>query len=250
MDDREKHFMMLMIGDFRHEMIIPEEYVRRLKGQIPGEIKLETRNGNSYTIGVSKNQDKLILTVGWGQFVDNFGLQMGDSLMLRYNGNSRFNVIIFDQLGREKALSVIVDPFLHPDKESCAETTETVNRSHGHHQPMQTQSPTEAVDRFHVHHQPQMRSPAETVNHSHGHPQAIQMQSRTETLEQPHIHPQHMQMQPSSKTLNHLPMQTPPMKRQRQLPRDDSSSSEEGLGVHGPPGYHSIVRKQTRLTSV
>ena len=113
LDDEKKHFLVLMLGDFEDSMIIPEEVVRRLKGEIPGEIKLETRNGYSHTIVVSKNQEKLVLTVGWRQFIENYDLQIGDSLMFRYKGTSQFNVMIFDKLGREKALSVVVDPFLH-----------------------------------------------------------------------------------------------------------------------------------------
>ena len=62
---------------------------------------------------VSKNQEKLVLTVGWRKFIENYDLQIGDSLMFRYKGTSQFNVMIFDKLGREKALSVVVDPFLH-----------------------------------------------------------------------------------------------------------------------------------------
>uniref|UniRef100_A0ACD5X564 Uncharacterized protein n=1 Tax=Avena sativa TaxID=4498 RepID=A0ACD5X564_AVESA len=284
LDDREKYFLMLIMGDFQHEMIMPEEFVQRLKGEIPGEIKLETRNSRSYTIGVSKNQEKFVLTVGWGQFVKNFDLQMGDSILLRYSGNSQFDVIIFDKLGREKALSVLVDAFLHNEQERSTETTETMNRSHGHHQSMQMQSPTEALDRFHVHHQPQMRSPAETVSRSHVYHRRMQMQSPTEAADRFHVHhqpqmpscsetvnrshgnPQAIQMQPSSKTVNRLPMQPPPMKRQRRLQRDQSSQvqrttfissssvssgdSEEGHGVHSVPGYNYVVGKETKLSSI
>ncbi|XP_044396895.1 putative B3 domain-containing protein Os03g0621600 [Triticum aestivum] len=56
---------------------------------------------------VAKNQEKLVLTVGWGIFVKTFGLEMGDTILFRYNGNSQFSVIIFDTLGYEKALSVV-----------------------------------------------------------------------------------------------------------------------------------------------
>ena len=41
-----------------------------------------------------------------------FGLEMGDTIVFRYNGNSQFSVIIFDKLGREKASSVVLDPFI------------------------------------------------------------------------------------------------------------------------------------------
>ena len=84
----------------------------RFKCEIPGEIKLVSRKGYSHAIVVAKNQEKLVFTVGWRQFVGQYDLQMGDSLILKYNGNCQFDVIIFDKLGREKALSVVVDPFL------------------------------------------------------------------------------------------------------------------------------------------
>ncbi|KAF7061501.1 hypothetical protein CFC21_068191 [Triticum aestivum] len=112
LDDEEKHFLVLMLGDFRDAMIFPEELVWRFKCEIPGEIKLVSRKGYSHAIVVAKNQEKLVFTVGWRQFVGQYDLQMGDSLILKYNGNCQFDVIIFDKLGREKALSVVVDPFL------------------------------------------------------------------------------------------------------------------------------------------
>jgi hypothetical protein len=84
----------------------------RFKGEILGEIKLETRKGDIHTIVVANNQEKRVLTVGWSQFVEIYDLHMGDSLILKYNRNSQFDVIIFDKLGREKALSVVLDPFM------------------------------------------------------------------------------------------------------------------------------------------
>ncbi|XBH65469.1 hypothetical protein VPH35_119058 [Triticum aestivum] len=111
LEDENKHFLVLMLGDFRQQMIISKEWVRCLKGEIPDEIKLETRNRASYTIKVAKYQEKHVLKVGWPQFVENFHLQLGDSLLFRYNGDSLFSIVIFDKLGREKASSVLVDPF-------------------------------------------------------------------------------------------------------------------------------------------
>lgn len=92
--------------------IIPEEFVGRLKGEIPGEIRLETRNGYSYSIKVAKYQEKRVFTMGWEQFVENFNLEIGDSLLFTCNGNSLFSIIIVDKHGREEASSVVLDPFL------------------------------------------------------------------------------------------------------------------------------------------
>nr|XP_045084692.1 putative B3 domain-containing protein Os08g0325100 [Aegilops tauschii subsp. strangulata] len=117
------------------KLIIPEEFVRRFKGEFPREMILETKNRCSYIIGVAKNKEKLVLTVGWGKFVETFGLEMGDTIVFRYNGNSQFSVIIFDKLGCEKALSVVPDLFPPPVQERCTNATDTVKSS----QPIQMQ---------------------------------------------------------------------------------------------------------------
>ena len=78
---------------------------------------LETQKCHNYIIGVAKNNGNLVLTVGWGKFVGTFGLEMGDTIVFRYIGNSRFNVIIFDELGCEKVSSVYVDPSPPPVQE-------------------------------------------------------------------------------------------------------------------------------------
>ena len=53
----------------------------------------------------------------------------GDTLVFRYNGNSQFNVIIFDELGCEKASSVFVDPFPPHVQKMCTIVTDTVKIS-------------------------------------------------------------------------------------------------------------------------
>ncbi|KQK14139.2 putative B3 domain-containing protein Os08g0325100 [Brachypodium distachyon] len=270
LDDREKHFLMFMMGDFQHEMIVPQEFVQRLKGEIRGEIKLETRNGYSYTIGVSKDQEELVFMAGWGKFVENFDLQMGESIIFRYNGSSQFSVTIFDKLGREKALSVIEDALPPHVLERHTDATENVSRSHGYPQAMQMQLPNDAMNRFCVHCQPmQMQPHAETMDRSHGRHKTKKMQSLTETVTQSQVHPQPMQMQPSSKTVNRSPMQMPPMKRQRRLQRNksnqgnktalkssssessgtgDSFSSEEGHAA--VPCYNYAVEKKDKMHRV
>lgn len=125
--------------------IIPEGILERFKGEFPREIKLETQNRRSYKIGVAENKldtcynQKLVFSVGWGKFVETFGLQTGDTIVLIYNGNSQFSVIIFDKFGCEKALSVVVDPVPPPLQERRAYGTDTVRSSHFHPQPLQRQ---------------------------------------------------------------------------------------------------------------
>jgi hypothetical protein len=165
--------------------IIPEEFIKRFKGEIPGEINLETKNRCIYMIRVAKHQEKLVLTEGWGKFVQTFGLQMGDTIVFRYNGNSKFSVIIFDKRGCENALSIAVDPCLDPVQERHTDATDTVNRSNIH-------------------------------------PQSCQMQSSVESMNTSHVLPQPMEIQPSASRVNGMPMESPPVERQRRLQMDKS----------------------------
>ncbi|VAI38010.1 unnamed protein product [Triticum turgidum subsp. durum] len=137
LDDEKKFFLVLMMDNFQHEMIIPEGFVQCFKGEFPREMILETQNRCIYEIGVAKNNEKLVLTVGWGKFVDTFGLEMGDAIVFRYNGNSQFNVIMFDELGCEKASSVFLDPFPPPVQKRCTSATDTVKSYNFHPQPIQ-----------------------------------------------------------------------------------------------------------------
>ncbi|XP_044952483.1 putative B3 domain-containing protein Os03g0621600 [Hordeum vulgare subsp. vulgare] len=140
LDDEKKYFLMRMMGDFQDEMIIQKEFVHRFKGEIPGEIELQTKNKCTYKIKVVKNQEgQLVLAAGWGRFIEKFSLQTRDSIILfSYNGKSQFSVIILDQLGREKASSV-VNPFPPRALERHTNCAETVSQhpSDGHPLPVE-----------------------------------------------------------------------------------------------------------------
>ncbi|KAI5016066.1 hypothetical protein ZWY2020_005913, partial [Hordeum vulgare] len=112
--------------------IVPKEFLQRFKGEFPREMILETQNRRSYKIGVAKNNGKLVFTVGWGKFVETLGLKRADTIVFRYNGNSQFNVIIFDEDGCEKASSVFLDPSPPPVQERRTSATDTVKSSHVH----------------------------------------------------------------------------------------------------------------------
>uniref|UniRef100_A0A0A9CIX3 TF-B3 domain-containing protein n=1 Tax=Arundo donax TaxID=35708 RepID=A0A0A9CIX3_ARUDO len=109
LDDRQKYFLVPMKGDFQQAITIPGKLLERLKGEIPAQITLGTRNRNSSTIGVAKYPDKVVFSAGWATFVDTYDLHIDGSMMFRYTGDSQFHVIIFDQFGCEEPLSVLED---------------------------------------------------------------------------------------------------------------------------------------------
>lgn len=58
---------------------VPVGFVKSFKGEFRGEIKLETRNGESYCVGVVKQPDKVSFSAGWGVFVKTYDLHTDDS---------------------------------------------------------------------------------------------------------------------------------------------------------------------------
>ncbi|CAM0875851.1 unnamed protein product [Alopecurus aequalis] len=287
LDDEKKNLSMLMMGDFQHAMIIPEEFVQRFKGEIPGEFELETQNCCRYIIGVAKHQEKLVLTVGWWKFVQTFGLQMGDTIVFRYNGNSKFSVTIFDKLGCENALSVVVDPFLAPMQERHTNVTETVNRSNIHPQSAQMQSPIKSMNTSYVIPQPMEIQPStstvngmsidsldpflspvqerhtnatKTVNRCNIYPQSDQMQLPVESMNTSHVLPQPMEIQPSTSRVNGMTMDSTPMERQRHIQMDkscqgnmatmDISSESSEDSQDDVPSSNYTAEKKSRLFPV
>uniref|UniRef100_A0A0E0IA98 TF-B3 domain-containing protein n=1 Tax=Oryza nivara TaxID=4536 RepID=A0A0E0IA98_ORYNI len=268
LDDCQKHLLLLMMGDFQHEITIPKEFVQRLKGDIPEEIQLETHNRNSYTVRVDKSQEKVIFAAGWAQFVKTFDLRMGDSMMFRFKGNSQFDVIIFDQVGREKVCSVAVDDYLDPNvQEGRTDATETLNSSRAHSQDDYLDpnvqegrtNATETLNSSRAHSQPMpMQTPAtETLNSSRAHPQPMPMQLPTETVN--HFHAPHypMQMPIENMALSRtqaMPtqMQSPPTYRWTQVQRDNLRyslpSEDQGCRVGVIPD--PIIGRRTKLNPV
>ncbi|XP_062204605.1 B3 domain-containing protein LOC_Os12g40080-like isoform X2 [Phragmites australis] len=108
LDDRRKHFFKLMVGDFRHEMAVPEKFTNNFRGQISEVVKLEAPDGNMYNVNVSKDLNRLVLRSGWSAFSSAYELKQGDMLVFRYSGDSRFKVLIFDPSGCEKEFFRVV----------------------------------------------------------------------------------------------------------------------------------------------
>ena len=198
---------------------VPGDFEKRFRGEIPREIKLETRNGRSYTVEVAKYPDKLVLRAGWEVFVETYNLQIDDSVVFRYNGNSQFKVIVFDLLGGEKALSVVADNAALSTyvQERHIGTPETLGGSRGHSQP------------------PEMQSPADNLNHYQGHVQSMRMHLPTGNMRcsEGHAQPasapmqmlsptQPMQMQPPTETLNNS-IGNPQSVQMQSVRRDNSS---------------------------
>ncbi|XBH54631.1 hypothetical protein VPH35_076899 [Triticum aestivum] len=100
-----KCFVAPMDRNSRHSMIIPESFVNYFGWKLSGTIELEAPNGNVYDVRVTERRNKTFLRSGWEAFVDANYIVETDSLMFRYRGNCRFNVLVFHSSGCEKVVS-------------------------------------------------------------------------------------------------------------------------------------------------
>jgi hypothetical protein len=131
LDNTQKFFFKIMVGDFQEKMashgalvpflsfrwnfvfvrmiilvltifcvlfvqIIPDKFVKNFKGQISKVIKLEAPDGNKYDVQATRDLNKIVLGSGWATFATFYELKEGCVLVFRYIGDSHFRILIFD----------------------------------------------------------------------------------------------------------------------------------------------------------
>ncbi|KAL6637451.1 hypothetical protein ACP70R_025023 [Stipagrostis hirtigluma subsp. patula] len=124
MDDQDKYFFKVMMGDFRRQMTIPHKFARLIRNTIQGIIELKDCNGHTFTVAVAKHSNKLVLKVGWEAFVSINDIRLGDFLVFKYDGKFQFEVLIFDPSGCVKAPSHIAGNNYHHVQQSYTDPIE------------------------------------------------------------------------------------------------------------------------------
>lgn len=69
---------------------------------------MRSPNGNLWSVKLEKVSGSLMVKDGWKEFVDEHYVEENDVLVFKYDGNSCFDVLIFDQSGCEKEASYFV----------------------------------------------------------------------------------------------------------------------------------------------
>ncbi|KAL0360764.1 UNVERIFIED_CONTAM: B3 domain-containing protein REM16 [Sesamum radiatum] len=95
-----------------------------------GTIALKGPSGHEWSVGLVTNGDTLLLKDGWKTFVDDHSLEENDILIFKYNGNSRFDVLMFDQESLcEKATSYFVKKCEHTESARCNKRRKSLEES-------------------------------------------------------------------------------------------------------------------------
>ncbi|XVF15667.1 hypothetical protein REPUB_Repub09cG0174300 [Reevesia pubescens] len=98
----------VLIGGFRNYLRIPKKFMSNFRENLSGTIHLRGPSGFMWTVKLGRMFDQVVLLNGWENFVKDHSLAEADFLVFRYDGNSTFNVIIFDRSGCEREGSYFV----------------------------------------------------------------------------------------------------------------------------------------------
>lgn len=90
------HFVQFLHNDYQQHLALPKTFSDNLKKKLPENVSFKGPSGVVWNLGLTTRDDTLYFVHGWEQFVkDNF-LKENDFLVFKYNGESQFDVLIFD----------------------------------------------------------------------------------------------------------------------------------------------------------
>lgn len=75
---------------------IPENFTRNLPRKLPNTVTLKSPSGIKWEIGLTANDNSLFFEHGWKEFVKYHSLEENDILVFKYNGESHFDVLMFN----------------------------------------------------------------------------------------------------------------------------------------------------------
>lgn len=95
------HFQCVQFSQFLHSgfdqrLAIPEIFARHLRKKLPDTVNLKGPSGAAWEVGLSTYNNTLFFNHGWQEFVKDHALEENDFLIFKYNGESDFDVLMFD----------------------------------------------------------------------------------------------------------------------------------------------------------
>jgi hypothetical protein len=80
---------------------IPDKFVREFGDELSAEATLTDHNGNFWQVGLEKANNKIWFDDGWHDFIEYHSIHCGYFVVFRYEGNSKFYVLVFDNTATE-----------------------------------------------------------------------------------------------------------------------------------------------------
>ncbi|KAG6729400.1 hypothetical protein I3842_01G027500 [Carya illinoinensis] len=97
------HFFKIILADsLRHgKLMIPRRFVRKHGEGLSNLAFLNLPNGAEWKLELTRCDGEIWLQKGWQEFLEYYSVKPGHFLVFRYEGNSRFHVLIFDMSATE-----------------------------------------------------------------------------------------------------------------------------------------------------
>ncbi|KAL3820462.1 hypothetical protein ACJIZ3_006367 [Penstemon smallii] len=127
---RTIQFCQILTGRFHQQLAIPTKFTNNLRDKLKGTIALRGPSGNIWDVGLLAIEDTLLLKQGWTTFVEDHSLEENDILIFKYNGNSRFDVLIFDHENScEREGSYFIKKCSHTESDFSNKQTRSIEKS-------------------------------------------------------------------------------------------------------------------------
>ncbi|XP_015884746.3 B3 domain-containing protein REM16 [Ziziphus jujuba] len=112
-------FSQTLLDDFDQELAVPKKFCNNLKKKLPDVVALKGPSGLLWTVGLTTKDTAVFFKHGWQEFVKDHSLKPNDLLVFRYNGESQFDVLMFDSENMcEKEASYFVRKYGHSKHEN------------------------------------------------------------------------------------------------------------------------------------
>ncbi|GAA0186583.1 hypothetical protein LIER_33871 [Lithospermum erythrorhizon] len=111
-------FSQTLSGHFEHQLEVPKKFANHLREKLGEKVSLKGPSGSIWEVGLVTERCSLYFKLGWKKFIEDNYLEENDMLIFKYNGNSKFDVSLFDgKSSCEKESSYFVRKCTHPDME-------------------------------------------------------------------------------------------------------------------------------------
>ncbi|KAK7401496.1 hypothetical protein VNO78_13026 [Psophocarpus tetragonolobus] len=93
-----KHFLKIILPSPIHadQMRIPKEFLKRFGDELSTVATISVPDGRVWKMRLKKCGKDVLFCSQWREFVKYYSLHYGSHLVFRYEGNSKFHVLIFD----------------------------------------------------------------------------------------------------------------------------------------------------------
>ncbi|EEF52479.1 B3 domain-containing protein REM16 [Ricinus communis] len=90
------YFCQFLLAGFNQRLAIPEKFTRNLRRKLRDTVTLKSPCGTAWEVCLTAHENTLFFDHGWREFVEYHSLEENDILVFKYNGESSFDVLMFD----------------------------------------------------------------------------------------------------------------------------------------------------------